>query len=250
MPKYCTYAALLVAFISPATTTADGIVSIRARGPRMPWQQGLDLTVDLFDATILDGVYGWQLEEPLTMISTVDGSTVLGTLESLSVSIAPDQSIDLMVAVTAAGDPLSLSVTSADALIFSLRNPQVSLAVDATLVDNDGDGAVLRRAAGPGIAQLFVTPFNGSGNGFLLGRGILHEEIMAGENGAITVRERSPEIGQELLPFSVSQLTSRLEFTLSANDSVSIRSHVAIIPEPQSLILLLSALIPFLKRLR
>lgn len=175
----------------------------------------------------------YELNEPFDIFSEQNPSTLLATIDGLSLTYDGDPQILIGFALTAGNANTAFSISSALVAFPALTNPQASATAAITVTDNGTTGGT---ATGlfPGVKS-YEASYNG-GSVFA----DLVSPVIAPPGSSGIGNERFPvPIGSTIaIPGSVSSMAAEFNFVLSANDSASGTSNFTIIvPEPSSIFL-------------
>ncbi len=200
-----------------------------------------------------NGTFTWILQED-TPIMSLDGQTVLGVLEAdgphpTMVVFRSDPVVNLGFAVQAGSAPGGTVFTIKSALLQfpTINNPQGRASAAFTLTDGiDDDGATLTPLVG--YTGAYLTQYNGFvpyGTTFTQ----LIDQMVAEPMSTVNRNEEYPG-GGLYAPIGgpVSDMSTQIAFTLSANDLASGTTVFEIIPEPSGVLLLAAGLTALRRR--
>lgn len=141
----------------------------------------------------------------------------------------PQVTLDFAMQAGSAG---TTTFTAKSALLSfdPITNPQSIASVGMQVSDFDGGGAVLE-AVGDGA---FLAQYNG----FVPGGSTFAELIDRIEAGWFDTEHANASLGWEAIPAQVSNISTMIEFTLTANDLASGTSSFTVVPEPATGLLL------------
>jgi hypothetical protein len=188
----------------------------------------------VFPVSSFTGEYLWSLPSPVTL---GDGTTSLGTIDKLEVTLNADPQVDLEFAITNTSltNPISYDIATATILFDPIANAEAAALASVTLTQGAGspDGASIAglldgklyqaRYSTDGINNT-KTVFSSLVSGFSFASGL----SMDGSEGA-------PASGMTPLSSTVYMMESEFKFILSAGDQASGTSAFLITPEPASL---------------
>jgi len=188
----------------------------------------------------ISGRAGFSLPAPVEIRS--DGR-LLATLRSLTVELEADPAVSLGFAVTAGNAPTTFIITSANLSFSPLVDPLGYASAGVTLTDNDGTGANITGLYG---GLCYEARYNGSSV-----FADLLPPLTAPACTSVTMSDRMPPLGSQVVLDTLSSIQTSFGFTLSAKDQASGTSHFEVmIPEPASLSLLGAAGLLLLRRRR
>ena len=190
----------------------------------------------------------WNLPSPQNIM---DGSTVLATVDSLSVIYDGDPQVVLNFAVTAANlvGGTNFNIQSAVVTFSPLVNPEAFATAAITVTDNQINGATVTGQE-PGL-KAYAAQYNG-GTPFAY---LVQTPVVAPPGSSNTAMERFPPIPPTTVPIIgvVTSIESEFRFNLSRSDSASGTSNFTVVPEPGTWALLgtgLFALVALARRRR
>ncbi len=179
--------------------------------------------------------WDWELDAPVSIFDS-SGSTLLATIDSLSVALDGDPAVTLNFAVTAGASATFVSVTSSTVAFAPISNGEAFATAALSLTDGNGNGASANGVF-PGT-KAYQARFNG-GSVFAN----LVSPVAAGPGSSSIGTERDPLAGTVVIPGSTTSIQSEFSFVLSARDSASGTSRFQVnipgnnIPEPSSWVL-------------
>ncbi len=188
----------------------------------------------------------YDISQPVDLWDN-SGTTVLGTLDMVSVLYKADPFVSLSVAVTAGAADTTFTITSGTVGFPSITNPPAYAVVSLTLTDNSGDGATLTGLYPGGDA--YEASYTGS-NGLTTWT-TLEGTFTAPTDSSNTITDRLPLVsGTDVIDDTVSSIQSQYYFELTPYDSASGTSHFEVTPEPATLSLLALGALALLRRRR
>ena len=193
-----------------------------------------------------DGTYSWTLSSPVEIRST--SGALLATLTSGSTYIVEDPLVSLGFSVQAGGMDTTFQITSA-LLSFPGINPaegRVSGGITGT--DITGDGVSLTGVSG---ASMISAQHDG-----IVPTGTTFADLIAGPLttmdafGSVSESEASPASGFTPIGGTVSDISLRYAFTLTAGDIASGTATFVVLPAPGAAGVLALAGVAALRRRR
>ena len=181
------------------------------------------VSLDEFRFNSANDSYVWSLNGPVDIKN--QSGDVIATLGGANAYYQEDPVIALGFLVQAGASDTHFTINSS-LLSFSTINPaQGQVSAGTSLTDVDGDGAKID--AGGKLYGAYT-------NGFLtnLFQGLV-DGSNAGSGGTATTNE---SFGFSPIAGGVSDMSSRWDFTLSANDMASGTSRYEVVPEPVTLV--------------
>lgn len=178
------------------------------------------------------GTQTWTYSSSGPQELRTSGGTLIGTIGSLSMTAVEDPMLDISLECTA-GITDTTFIVSTGLLTFSpLLNPTAVANAGMTLTDLDGNGATLTGGR-PGNT-VFSAHYNG-----LIPAGSIYANLQTGFSFATAFDTNSfSDNAFGGILGSVGSMSSRLEFTVSANDSASGGGFYLITPAPGAFALL------------
>jgi hypothetical protein len=226
----------LAAFTSPAAADLSNIVfslEAAAGSAHGAWTVNEDQGQWTED---MNG-YQWTLGDPIQIRDPQSGA-VLATLGGAGVSYLFDPQVNLSFSVIAGAVDTNFTFRSAMLSFPTIQYPMGRASAVFTVTDADDEGGALLTGLG-GMAYL------GAYNGFVPGGTQftqLIQQVMAPPGESAFASEAFPGGGSfATLGAPVSDMSSQISFTLSANDLASGTSNFEIIPVPEPCGLLLLA---------
>jgi hypothetical protein len=188
------------------------------------------------------GAINWQTTTPLDIYSSTNPTTLLGTIDSMSLAADTDPFVNLGFAVTAGPVPTAFLISSG-LPILPINNGLAFASAGITATEGGAllDGANVTGAFAGGT-KAYEATYNLGGGIFA---DLVSPVVVPPGGGSNTLSERFPvPIGsRNVIPGSVFQIQSTFSFTLSAFDQASGTSRFDIIvPEPSSVVLAAGAL--------
>lgn len=203
------------------------------------WSVGLDqLSYDEESNT-----WSWSQGSSVDILG--DDEEVIATLQNANVYIQGDPSINLGFAVQAGGTDTTFTITTALLSFGTINNADGQAGAGFTITDVDRNGAVF--TAGNGTGDAYLAQYNGvvpTGTDFT--RLIGDFSSAAGKSASSS--DNDPVSGYRPVGGNVSDMSARVQFTLSANDLASGTNSYEIIPEPSALALLALGALSLLRR--
>lgn len=182
----------------------------------------------------------WTLPAAVDITDTETGA-YLATLHDGSVAMANDPQVNLGFAVTAGTSETTFTISSALVSFATIASPSAHASVAWNLTDQASDGAALNPVVADGLNRCYFAQYNG----FVPG-GTSYAELVPGivadPESSMPYFEDAPAVGFSPIGVPVSNMSSQIHFTLSADDFASGTSTYVIIPEPASLLLLVVSL--------
>lgn len=190
--------------------------------------------------TTIEGTYSWSLPAPATIYAT-DGTTVIGTVNSLNLAYNADPSVSLDFNVTAGASTTEFDISSATINFAPVINPDAYAYATVTTTDT---GSAYAKLTGQfpfmGFNMAYEARYNGTNKWANLilpirvdGSGV---SVMAEESRP--AQDTPPPWLRETITDTVSSIATQFRFTLTANDSASGVSVFDVTPEPGTLLLL------------
>lgn len=194
-----------------------------------------------------DGSFNWTLAEDVVLHNLANPEEVVATIEAndpehpTQVSILPpgtgrsDPQVNLGFAMTAGNALTTFTVKSALLSFSPYLNPQGRASIGLNVSDSwdgsatlDGDGL---------LSKTFLSQYNG----FVPGGTTFDELIdVVQVNEAFGTVSANDDTLWQPIGGVVSNMSTQIRFTLTANDSASGTSSFQIVPEPASLALLVA----------
>lgn len=179
------------------------------------------------------GMYTWVQLTPITL--TGAGGPV-AELKQATLALQEDPQVNLGFVVMSGTSATTFTIDSA-LLSFppipgGVGEGRASAAM--TVTDLDNNGATLTGLNGPGAYLAQYNGFVPSGTTF----SNLIPSVTAGPGGSGAQSANDPLTGYRTILDSTTDMSARVSFTLTANDTASGTTNFQIIPEPASLALL------------
>ena len=241
---------VLSAFVMATATPADIVDPA--------WQVAVqsDAGFGVFEVGLADGVidpvtgaWSWEATAPVVIQATVGGAT-LAVLNDAAVTLDPDPQIAWNFAVQAgeldAQFEIRSSLVSFPTISASVAEGRASSGF--TVTDLNGDGAVLQALGAPG-AGAYTAAYNGwwgTSTEFVS----MINMVAASPGGTGAMSQSYPSMAPWWVPMgdSVSDMSSRVWFSLTANDSATGSNNYEIVPEPSTVGLLVLGTMAVLRR--
>lgn len=167
-------------------------------------------------------------------ISLMSGDETLAVLNNGSLNVQQDPVIVMFFDVQAGAADTVFTISSAVLSFPALINPTGTASMGLTVTDSDADSdALLTGGLGAGGTNAFEDVYNAGSSTFLEGISSIQVTNVAGSNS-----DSANSGGFQPIAGAVSDMQTRLRFTLSADDSASGTGVYVIIPEPAGLLLL------------
>ena len=181
-------------------------------------------------------VFTWILEEP---VNIMDGQMLIATLETAEVMLQADPQVNLGFSVQASDVNTAFTITSALLSFPTINNAEGRASAAFTVTDTNFTGATLTGIGPNGGA--YLAQYNGFvPGGATFAEGI--ELIEAPQGGSMIGVINVPEIGFLPIADPVDDMSTQINFMLTAHDLASGTSNFEIVPEPSGLLLLLVGL--------
>lgn len=188
-----------------------------------------------YEATLDDADYNpdlnmWTWSDAAIPI-TDDNGDLIAMLDSANTSIIADPVISLGFALTAGGADTAVTISSALLSFPTIDPADASASVGVTATDVDGNTASVTGGGPDG--GIYRALYNGSTE---------FAELITSVSVADPFDSMSEDAETGLIAVGepVSSMSAEFSFTLSANDATSATSVFAVIPEPASLLLLVT----------
>jgi hypothetical protein len=182
--------------------------------------------------------YNWALSAPVSIFSSTHPGMLLGTIEGINITADIDPFVTFGFLVTAGAVDTNFTLSSPVVGFATISNGLAfaSAAITATEGGPDLDGATVTGLF-PGT-KAYQAQYNAVSGIF---GNLVSPVVTAPGGGSNSGNERLPPVsGRLLIPGSVSDIESQFKFTLTALDSASGTSRFDIVPEPSSIVLVLS----------
>jgi hypothetical protein len=183
------------------------------------------------------GTYSYALPDDIHIVS--DQGREVAVLTDVTLSYVQDPQINMFFAVQAAGASTTFTITSG-LLSFPGVNPASGRATaSVTVTDGDNNGASLSGVSG---GAMYLANYNGVVPGGTNFASLLSSPLTVGPSEGDSVTESTPmSPGFDPIAGTVSDMSSRFSFTLSANDVASGTSTWVVVPSPGAAGMLLLA---------
>lgn len=186
--------------------------------------------------------YTWSQQTPLDLRSGT--GALIATLEEASLTYVEDPQVNLSFAVTAGMNTTTFTIQSALLSFPTINSPEGRASAAFAITDVNGDGATLTGLSNPGS---FLAQYNGFvPNGTTFANLISSITAMPGgsNNAAVT----DPATGYRTIGVPVSDMSSQISFSLTAQDLASGTTNYEIVPEPAAMTLLALGALAFVRR--
>lgn len=185
--------------------------------------------------------YFWSLAAPKELIDP-NNQNVVATLQQASTFIKNDPQVNIGFLVQAGNVPTTFEITSAVLSFPTIPNADGKASVQMGITDLNGDGGTLTG----------LYPGNSAYNALYNGTNVfsaLIGMIAASPGGSGNAFQNDPPIGFKPVGANVSDMSARIKFSLSANDTASGTSNFQIVPEPASFfVIAIGAALTMLRR--
>lgn len=229
---------LLLSVLLVVTSTAVADISnivFRIEATNAAGSGFFEVTKDKLKFNPQTGTYTWDLPSPITLTG-VGGPVAV--LDAADLTLKSDPQVSLGFAVLSGTTTTTFIIESAllsfPPIPASVAEGMASAGLGVTDLDNTG--ATLQGLGAPGTGA-YLAQYNGfvpNGTTFAS----LIYRVFASPGGSGSGSQSHPQSGYEPIPNNVADMSARLAFTLTANDSGSGTSNFQIIPDPSSLTLL------------
>ncbi len=191
------------------------------------------------NTSTIQGQYDWSLNTPTT-IYAANGTTVLGTVHNLNLSINADPSVSLGFLVSAGSQTTTFDIQSATIGFAPMTNPDAFAHADVKVTDADGSGWA--RLKGLFSFWGFDLAYEARYNGTNAWADLLMTTTVQIPGASILAEEgrpdAAPSVVRETIFDTVSSIESQFKFTLTAYDTAEGNSVFDVVPEPTTLLLL------------
>jgi len=172
--------------------------------------------------------YIWESRTPIMMLS--NSGQLIASFNNGRVRCVDDPVVQLNFSVSAGSLNTTFTITSPTLSFVAITDAEGRASAGVAATDVDGDGATVMTA---GMPRLYTSRYNGA-----VPAGSLFADLIAGPVAApafdsTTASEESPGGGlYSAVTGSVSDMSSRFRFSLTANDDASGTSSYEIRPVP------------------
>ena len=182
---------------------------------------------------ITSNPFVFSLPAPVNIFSSTNPSDLLGTINTLDLTLNTDPTVIFNFSVTAGAAPANFTLSSGIVSFPPITNPLGFATAALTITDNGSDGAT---ATGlfPG-SKAYQAQYNGRSAEFAN----LVSPVTAAPQSSNTGSERFPAFGSAPLVPPVNDIESQFSFSLTATDGASGTSRFTVTPEPSSITLAL-----------
>jgi hypothetical protein len=234
---------LLILLSGVVTPTFAGSVSSTVLTISAVTNTGQGTLTIPFDEMFYDagaGIYDWSLEAPLNI--TDNQGHLLATVMGLNTYIEGDPLLSVNFLIRAGAANVQLDITSATLMFDTLDPAEGVFSSQIGGTDMNGNGVAITGMFGGGkscvahynVDQTFAT---------------IVDSQSAGAWGSTSKNETYPASGMTAFPAPVSSIWSEISFGLTARDMASGTGVYTVIPEPQTIaLLLLGSLLSLRKR--
>jgi MYXO-CTERM domain-containing protein len=245
MNKFATLAAIsasmLLANVASATITnwAFRITATNTEGTA-------SYEIPLSALSFVPALNRWVFSQPTSVDLESDSGDFIARLDQATGFYVDDPQINVGWAVSA-GDSLTTFVIESGLLSFTPFGDAVGRASAAyTVTDADFSDVAELVGTGPG-GRAYLAQYNGFAPG-----GTTFSALIAGVSappgGSFSVSENDPITGDRAIAGIVSDMSVRMQFTLTGGDTASATTNYRITPEPTSLALLALGLLALRRR--
>jgi hypothetical protein len=223
------WAQAATAGLLPGLYTAD--VTVVAGSGASAAQQTWSIPTGILSA---NEYWEYDIVTEASPVNLMNGGTRVATLKHLTIGIQPDPLVKLLFTAEAGGSDTPFTFTSALVPVTpSMTNPDGYASASITVTDGSGDSAAtLTGQLGGG--KSYEAYYNGST--VFSGSGLINQVVATAGSNSVT--ERSPLTGWTTISASVSNISSKYGFLLTAGDIATGSSTFQIVPEPSTLALI------------
>ena len=176
-------------------------------------------------------VWEWRLQHSLG-IRDAEGD-LIATLDGGGIELMADPQVNLNFALTAGSSLTTVSIYSSLLSFPTISQAEGRASAGFAITDSNGDGATLT----PLGAGAYLTQYNGfvpTGATFSETLDAFSAPMFQSANNDTNV----PATGYNAIPVPVSDISTQIEFTLTAHDFATGTSTFEVVPEPSAVLLL------------